>query len=407
MMQKMVSKFLPFILLLFLFSCAKDNDLVPPEQVFQEDVLQAKAKPCEVPCRKPDWINIGKVGSCSAAFSWGYSKKICGTFMVRLYNHTTEEWTTYNSATSPLILTGLNPCTQYTVGVSHITDKCASILSEISFQTDCKPCKPSCDIPCEPLDYFTVDHLSTTGATINFGHTPSLCGSFTVHLKNNDTEVTTYHHFVTSPWELTGLEPCTSYTIGVSHVTNLSACLSVKKHFTTECSEPPCDIEVLSELSVITDQLGFSVPGLIGFNDNDFQCNELGELGVLCPSATYMNITEPVLRLEPGMDFTALFCYSLIPVGTVGDVDINIWVDFNDDGTFSANELIIDFSFGGNTAFCVSGWEPENIPTEGICQVPARYIISIDAEIVSPCEDIQSGQVIDFLVDIGDCNTAP
>lgn len=405
-MQKLLLKFSLLLVFLLLFSCAKDNDLTPlPEQTVEEQVLQAKKK-CDIPCRKPDWINMGKIGSCSAKLSWGFNTKTCGTFRVQLYNHSTGEWTFYDPATSPLTLSDLEPCTQYTVGVSHITDQCASIPLKISFQTDCKPCKEDCKIACQPLDYFLVENISTDGAIFNFGHNPGICGTFTATLENNETGVVTYYSSVSSPWELTGLDLCTSYTIGVAHVTDIQACLPAEKSFTTLCENGPCEVAVLSELSVITDWLGFNVPGVIGLEDNDFQCTGPGNIDAeLCPVETYMSIEEPILRLEPGVDFTALFCYTLIPINTVAPVDVNIWVDFNDDGVFDADELIVDFSIDGTSSFCVSNWEPENIPSEGACQVPARYIISLYDEIVSPCDDIQSGQIIDFWVDIGDCSS--
>lgn len=393
-MQKLLLKLSPLFLLLFLFSCAKDNDLTPVPLEKQQEVIQAKhddGKACDVPCRRPDLIHVNQITACSATVSWSFNEPVCGTFAIQLQNLSTGQWTYYDPVVSPFVLTGLDPCTRYTVGVSHITKQCASLPLQVSFETECEPCKKDCDIPCRPLDFHSVDDITTTGATVTFGHNTFVCGKFVARLKNNSTGTITYYDPAVSPLVLTGLDPCTSYTISVGHVTDLQACLLSEIDFTTECEEH-CKATGADATCLHNWYITLTSAQHPGFFTND-------------PSMGYIDATNQVLDVTPGaaLDWTPVGTYICPSITT--DVYLKLWIDIDQDFEFEASEMVYTHVLPGG---CCSGFlnipvSPTFVfPNVEACGMRARFIISTN-ETAGPCDDVDDGQVVDFTVNSTEC----
>lgn len=384
-MKKLMLKIYPLFLLLFLFSCVKDREFFP-------DQIQARTghdDPCSEPCQRPDFVQVLDIEGCSAVFTWGYNEPVCGTFIVRLHNLATGAYTYYDPATSPFTLEDLTPCTQYTVGVSHLTDSCASKPLELSFQTDCKKCK-SCDIPCQPLDYSLVNNITTDGATVHFGFDSPTCGYFIARLKNNATGTYTSYDPVESPLVLSDLEPCTEYTISIAHVTDQCAYLPTSIDFTTDCEEYcPAAGDDPSCLYVQGLLLGDG-PGAGGWLFTDDS------------GPGYIDATDQEIYIEPGTVVAggAGSCYCLDIEMTLY---LKIWIDYNQNFEFEASELVVDFSFynngnGPSSINCPNFiLPPFTFPNVEVCGFTARHVLSNEPD-TGPCDDFEVGQVIDFTI---------
>lgn len=390
-MKKMLLKLSPIFFFLFLFSCAKDNDTIPVETA--PPTLQARGQDhsCDAPCRRPDEVHVVDIASCSAIFTWGYDEPVaCGTFVVILHNLTTNDYTYYDPVESPFLLEDLTPCTQYTVGVSHVTDSCASKPLELSFQTNCKKCK-ECDVPCEDLDFLTIADLTQDGATVSFGLDNPTCGYFLGRLKNNSTGTYTDYGQVTSPWILTGLEACTSFTVYIAHVTDQCAYIPTSLSFTTNCEEYcPASGEnasCLYDFDILT------------FDDY---------LLINNPAAGYVDATNQSVTLSPGtldgIGNTICHCNNLQK-----EIYIKLWIDYNQNFEFESTELELFHPYfaggdGSPTVTCSGVILPLfNVPNIEACGLRARYIISDDPD-AGPCGDFSTGQVIDFTVNtLEDC----
>lgn len=394
-MQKLLLKISPLLIFLLIFSCAKDHDLHP--QNAETELIQARedgeGKACEIPCRKPDFINVSEITGCSAVLSWGFEAKTCGTFVIQLQNLSTGDWTYFDPAVSPFNLTNLDPCTRYTVGVSHITDYCASIPLQISFETDCRKCK-ECNIKCKDPDYAFVNAITENSATFNFGFFDETCGYFVAQLKNNATGTYTYFDPASSPLVLTGLDPCTSYTIGVSHVTSLCARIPTKVTFTTDCPEY-CDVEGLDPTCLHNQYITFTFdqhPGIWTHGSHT--------LG-------YADFTGSAITVTPGAVLSNTAAGNCFCGNYAGDVYMKLWIDANQNYTFESSELMYNYmitlSGGGSSAeFCLDMPMPGfTVPNVVACGLRGRYIISSDAS-AGPCGNFAIGQAVDFSINTMD-----
>ncbi len=177
-MNKVFSNLCFLFLLLLISSCAKDNELNPSvENTAPVQALTGEEiNPCDDPCQPPGSIDVTNISGCSATVSWTFEIETCGSFMIQLQNLSTGTWTFYNVVGNPFLLTNLDACTQYKVGVSHVTSQCASAPLQTTFQTDCRICKESCATPCQPVDFLEVINIARRTATVQFGHEAPLCG---------------------------------------------------------------------------------------------------------------------------------------------------------------------------------------------------------------------------------------
>lgn len=396
-MQNSMLRLYPFLCLLLLFSCAKDNDLSSFEQA--PETLQARDRgwesPCNMICKQPDFVQVNQITGCSAEVTWGFESDYCGSFIVHLQNLTTGDWRFFDPATSPLQLWSLEPCTEYTVGISHVTDICASVPLEYTFKTDCERCE--CNEDCKILDYAYVDEVGENAAVIKFGFNEigKTCGKFVAQLKNNNTGIITYIDPAHSPLVLSGLNSCTSYTIGVFHVTDLQACFPTKLDFTTSCEDGPCEAKGLIWEDANINELFFDhhTTGTVTI------LNSFGLTG------GYVYITNPIVNLQANTPFGIAFCFNLSGPHAPGDVKVKIWIDYDGDNQFELNEVVTDYSYLGASSACVPPQPALVLPSQEICGVRGRAIFSVDnGEILSPCEDVPLGRVFDFLVNIGDCD---
>ncbi len=209
----------------------------------------------------------------------------------------------------------------------------------------------------------------------------------------------TYYDPATSPLQLSGLNPCTSYTIKISHITDFQACLPTEFTFTTECGY--CEAVGLDAQAAHLDQFGFDVPGVVDWQDNSLDPE-------LYPSLGYRYVTNPILRLEPNTPYDAIFCYTIDPNYYPTDVYLKMWIDFDGDSDLEATELVIDHSYANiSGSVCFGPWPTLLVPSQVACNLRGRMMIGIEDEITSPCEDIPLGQVTDFLVNVGECEDDP
>lgn len=395
-MQKLILKLSPILCLLLFFSCAKDNELTKLED--STEILQARERgepesPCNMTCKQPDFVQISNITGCTAKVTWGFEADYCGTYIVHMQNMTTGNWTFFDPATSPLSLWNLDHCTEYTVGISHVTDICASVPLEVTFKTTCERCE--CNINCKTPDFAFVEEIGDNAAVIKFGFDQpgKVCGHFIAFLKNNDTGIETYIDPATSPLVLSGLSECTSYTIGISHVTDLQACVPTELHFSTPCDDGPCEAEGLNSTAAYLDEIFFGQNNtLVGYFYNT-------------NTAGYVMINNPIVELQPNTYYDIAFCFHVAPAYDPASVNFKVWIDFDGDNHFELNELATEYSNPSLGSSCVGPSPTLAIPTQEICRVRGRAIISINnGEILSPCEDVPLGQVIDFWVDIGDCD---
>ncbi|MEO0778767.1 MAG: fibronectin type III domain-containing protein [Bacteroidota bacterium] len=374
-------------LVLLLASCGKEQELQPttpsdhraPILALEEDFF-----PCEEACTPPSSVFVTNLTSCSATINWVFPREDCGSFSLLLRDQHSDAVITYNAIGDHLILAGLEPCTEYTLDISHIAAFCSSVPVTISFQTECESCEVPCERPCQSVDFLQLLQVKRYEATVQFGHETPLCGDFMVYLKNNTTNEGVQYFHASSSLQLQNLEPCTSYTVLVSHVANDQACPPVELTFETECGY--CEAEGDDNESAYFDFIGFGLNGLY----------QIGALG-------YVNITNPPLELPLDFVFNVGFCYQFIPNGTLQPTHVKMWIDFDGDTDFDNDELVVDFATY-NINLCEYNYSPLISPQDPACNLQARMMISLNNTIVSPCDDIAEGQVVDFLVDIGECN---
>ena len=337
------------------------------------------------------------IGACSAVLNFAFSTETCGTFSIQLQNLSTGAFTYYDPATSPLHLTGLKPCTEYTVGISHITDECASAPLKLNFATECKKCK-DCNLPCKEPDYAYMGTINATYATVNFGFVGKTCGFFVAQLRNNATGTYTYIDPVTSPLlQLTNLDPCTSYTIGLSHVTDRCASVPLTLTFTTDCPGY-CDVEGLDASCLYNHFIGLTTD----WNQNIFTYDN---------SVGYIDATQnsggTAVFIAPGTVLSVTNTNNCYCVALGGPIYLKLWIDYNQDFSFSTNELVYAqntpvSTFGGPVNCSTMPTPGFTFPNIAACGLTARYIVSTDPD-AGPCGTFAIGQAVDFTIDSAIC----
>lgn len=225
-----------------LASCAKFEIRVahvgencPPEYI--SETFKTPCEGCSIctnPCQQPDFINFKNINGCSTSVEFGFNEPMCGTFSLFYKNNEGGPTMVIDPVSSPVVLTNLQACTTYDIGISHVTDVCTSLPKLNAFTTSCKPCR-ECTGPCRPVDYLQVKTITKTSASISFGHNKKVCGAFSAFLVNNETGEIVYLNPVTSPLALNNLSPCTSYSFSISHNTDEVGCLPTRIDFMTEC----------------------------------------------------------------------------------------------------------------------------------------------------------------------------
>ncbi len=272
-----------------------------------------------------------------------------------------------------------------------VDDPTAQIMEEIETRLDIDTDFNTKRCQCQPIDWVTVTNVTSTSATINWGY-PKLCGSYFIMIRNITLGTYTYASFVPGySYNLTHLDPCSDYEIGVGHIGSDCVAIPRKTYFTTDCCSPGSNNSSELYIQYVT-LTSAQHPGVWS----------------AVPSPGYIDKTSVELDVPANttLTFTAAgMCFS----GTwTSTVYAKLWIDYNGDGTFAGSELAYSYSNGpfnpGGTSSCLDIAMPNfTTPNFNACNITARYIISTDP-ISGPCVTVNRGQVMDFGVDLGTCS---
>lgn len=381
------------LLLLTHFSCTEDLGILENEARLtnpsnSSESLQSTERREQL-CQSLDYFYINQPDFCSATLHFGINGPYFGEFVIEVLDLSKGTKTEYYTSASPFQVSKLEACTFYQFRITHVTDECVAPASILQFQTVCEACT-RCKVICKPLNYFFINNITTTSAETVFGFDRKTCGMFSVQLINNASDEGQYFTPATNPLALSNLMPCTSYTISVSLYGDDIACSPEFLTFTTACE--PCEPEaaqVDAYISTISSSYDLIQTQINNQNSTD----------------GYINITDPILEIFPDEDYGFGLCWLFNEQNEIGEVDLHVWIDFDENGVFDSDNLIYSIYAPETGDLCVGG-TLSDAPPEKTCFVKGRAILKLNAgdTIDDPCEDIASGQIVDFLVNVGnDC----
>lgn len=325
------------------------------------------------PCPAPFGLTVSELLDTSAYISWvPYDSALSTQLRYRLVGDSV--WTVFFDAQSPFFLNNLKPCSAYEIELISICADTLGAATTLTFLTD------GC---CKPPKGLAYDNL--TDSTVNITWNGVLAAeSYNVLLiANGDT--TAINGIQQTGLYLTGLLPCTDYLLQVQTVCDTS-------------STPPA----LAELAFSTYGCG--------------ACTDLN----YCPSASDNATEEWIANVTLGSlnntstsaggysDFTGIsttlntygtYTMYVTPDYAAGTYPewIKAWIDFNQDGDFSAAEEI--FSSDGFVTNTVS--DVVLIPPDALTGITRMRVSMRWNAPPEPClEFFNYGEVEDYCIEI-------
>lgn len=276
-------------------------------------------------------------------------------------------------------LTGLDACTEYWFTAQSICDGSASDWSDtLFFQTD------GC---CEPPSGITITLLSDTGARTTWPEILAATGYYLSFRPSGGNWVE--FPIDTNSTFFIGLEPCTDYEVRVATVcTGGVTDFSPVAEFSTFGCGACTDNQYCT--SAGSTQFEWISNVTVGDLDNTSGASESG----------YEDFSEVSVDLQRGESYTV----SLSPdfAGQSFREHFRIWIDLNQNGTFSAPELVYDDSDGSQNTVTGSITIPLNAQLGSTrMRVSMAYGSNFGGDYPqTSCDEGQDGEVEDYCVNI-------
>ena len=328
------------------------------------------------PCPKLTSIKSQNLTDVSADITWKGNDSIVSTTL-RIREIGNPDWTVYSEVTSPFSVIDLLACTEYEVQLEGTCqDTMSGFTNSFVFKTD-----GCCDKPSNV-------ELSNVGENIaSLKWDPVLAASvYKIQFKlSTDVEWTEMESDQPSTI-LTGLAPCSKYELRMftDCDTAQTDFIDIIEFGTLGCGACQ-DMEYCSFVGSSTD---FEFIDSVQLNQDVIGTNDDGGYGYYVGSP----LSDLLIGFESTIKITAGF------TGSQYNEHFNAWIDFDQDGEFSKEELIGSTKgipqIGPYTSdFTVPNW---SIP--GITRM--RVALSYNDTLISNCGSFFSGEVEDYCVNL-------
>ena len=331
------------------------------------------------PCPAPFGAMAVDVVDTSAYISWNsFDSSLYTQMRYRLAGDSI--WTVIDTATSPVFLNDLLACSSYQV---ELLDFCADTISpvaQVNFTTD------GC---CVPPSGLAFADLTDTTASLSWNSVlaAQAYNVFVISALGNDTLSGINNTSV----ELTGLEPCTDYTIWVQTVCDTGATADVAEVFFKTAGCGAClDLLYCPSTSANASEEWIGNVTLGDINNTSGSDGGYGD---------YTNLSTELATYQ-------VYPISLTPVfaGASFPEWFSVWIDLNQNGNFEAAEMVFDS--GGTTDETVTGSvaiPPNALPGPTRMRVSMRW----NAQPTACLPSFNFGEVEDYCVTIVEGSPPP
>ena len=320
----------------------------------------------------------------SAILTWNANIDTITNFDIRYRTVGGSGWTmiSISDTLTTVTLVGLLPCTDYEFQVNMDCDSVWSGFSNsFAFTTD------GC---CEPPTNFVITNLTDTTATIT-GGTVTAALSYDMQYREQGTTNWTLVSGLSAPtYNFTGLTPCTVYEVEFrTNCIGATTPFGSTFTFNSGCGQcmtlPYCASQGYSVVDEWIEEVILNT-----INNNS---------GVATSGYTDFTTITTSLTAEQTYNISLSQGYA----GSIYNEHFNVWIDFDQSGTFDGSELV--YSSGTTTTF----------PNTGTVTIPASALLGGTRMRVSmkfnsgatSCESFQYGEVEDYCVTIVGGSTTP
>ena len=364
-----------------------DGDCVTGGRLNVNNSIQLILNSCsDSECLVPFGLAVENTAAEEYTVSWGGLESML-SFDLRYREVGMMDWTEVNGLTDEsYVLTGLPWCTEYEVQISANCDEDeeSDWSQSVTFETD-----GCCENPA--FESIVVTGISETGATIscdavlaaetyNFLITPT-DGGDAIELESATNSV-----------DVTGLSPCTFYEVQVA-----IDCADDELDYTADVSFNTTGCGACADLA-FCDSFG-------GADEEWIERVELEDINNLSGSnggyGDYTNVPDVTTTLDPGGTYEI----SLTPGydGFAYGEYFVVWIDLNQDGQFTDNEIVFDAGEAVDTEVTAD----INVPVSAAAgssrmRVSMKYLGFANPEAHGPCEEMEYGEVEDYCVEISD-----
>lgn len=331
-----------------------------------------------VPCPQPFGLLTSAILTNSVNLNWTDGGTSVG-FWYYYRPVGSSIWDSINVAGTSAALTGLTPCTNYEVMVAA---DCGAGLSAytpiVTFTTD------GC---CVPPTGLTIISSTDTSVTFSFGSVTSAI-AYNIQYQNLSAPGFIAVNSVTSPYTLTGLNPCSNYELQVQTVcASTTTAFSPSVFFnTTGCGVCQDSLYCVSNGASVADEF----IDLVQLNSINRVSGSDGGYILTGLSTNIYRGEQDTITLSPGY------------ASTIFNEWFKVWIDYNQNGIFDdVTEKIYD-SGTGITA-TVSGIFI--VPTIAVLgptrmRVSMKYVGTGDLAPPTECMTFAFGEVEDYCVDV-------
>ncbi|MAT54899.1 MAG: hypothetical protein CMN32_10510 [Saprospirales bacterium] len=322
------------------------------------------------PCPSPFGPMAAEVVDTSAYISWvSYDSALYTQLRYRLIGDTV--WTVIDTANSPQFLDDLQACAAYEAELIDFCADTSSVAAQLTFMTD------GCCVPPSGLAY---DNLTDSTVTISWNSVLAAQAYQVTLIANGDTSL--LDDVQQTSLDLAGLEPCTEYLVQVQTVCDTGTTVDlVEIMFKTSGCGPCTDLNYCPSASANASEEWISNVS-IGDLDNSSASN--GGYS----DFTGISTTLSTYQIYP-MEVTPAYAGGTFPEW------IKAWIDFNQDGLFGNDEVVLNS--GDLTTTTVSGnvaIPPTALPGITRMRVSMRWNAEPDACL----ESFNFGEVEDYCV---------
>lgn len=326
------------------------------------------------PCPAPAALSVGDLTDGSANVSWITTDSVISANLQYRLSGTTD-WTTIEDASSPFTLDGLEACTEYDLQVYGVCSSDTSFTPELNFKTD-----GCCENPT-----LTISDVTETTATVSW---PSVLAALSYNVRVSVTGAGTWTEVNTTDTQfaLSDLIPCTEYEVQIQVVCSggaidYSASSFLKTFGCGACTDLQyCSLDQASvedewiESVVVGDLANISGP-----NDS------YGDFTNGGPTAEFSTFATYDVTLTPGY------------AGNQFSEGFRIWIDLNQNGFFTANEMM--FSSDSPASGITSG--SITIPGAAVPGFTRMRIVMSFANLPTSCDfSSDFGEAEDYCVTI-------
>ena len=325
------------------------------------------------PCPLPGGVSASAPGVRAVSVSWNPVSAV-GTYILQYRKTNESHWTERSTSGTQINLDGLEPCTEYRYRLRTVcaADSSGGYTAVYSFKTD------GC---CEPPSSASVSALSDTGVHIAW---PAVTAATAYNLRYRQQGSTVWQELTglgMAVYPLSGLTGCTAYeyqiaTVCTSGVTPYGVLYNFKTKGCGTCEEATyCQTFAVSDYVYIDRvQLG-DIQNQSG--DNNGYGNFVGG-------------SYAWLKSDSGCTLTLTPVFPVFPV----TANWRAWIDWNQNGTFEASELILNTQSDGVISETVTP------PHDALAGITRLRIAMVALQNPAECGDNGFGEVEDYCVRI-------